>query len=762
MQDVLFIKDLAVVLTIAGVVGWICRRLQLSAVVGYLVAGIIIGPYTPLVLVSDLARVHTLAQLGLVFLIFSVGLGFSFGRMQRLGLPIVLATAIGAFLVLSGARLFAAAVGWSPTQGLFLAGTLMVSSSAIIAKVLEELGESHERFGQLALGVTVLEDVVAVVMLTLLTSIVELGGPQGGAGLVPTLWRMGAFIVLLLLSALLFVPKLVRSGTGSGELRTLLLVGIVLSAAWAATLAGYSMALSAFVLGVVVAGTRDRPEIERAFESFKQVFGAVFFVAIGMLVDVSLIPAAWPMILAVTLLALVARPLACAIGLMAVGNTDRESLRAGLVLTPIGEFSLIMAQIGVESGAMPSSFQAVAVGVCLCTSLAAPVLTRFSHPVSSAITARAPRFHREGLAFYHDWLSRLYGHQARIWKLIGPLLGRLALYLFAMSALLLLARPVHAALERRLGGGWAFPGGLRVWFLIALGVLLIAPLVALWRTSGRLADELASSATAASPRRDTLRPLVRAALRGVVVLLLLLWLLGLLPLTGFTGQQVLFVGLAIAVAALGLAPRLQRWHDRVEQELGLQLRSASSTAQAAGLSLAILEQPEEWQLEIDEVVLPTHGAHAGRPIKEIALRKRTGVSIVGIDRQGLVLTNPSADERLFPGDRLLLLGTSEQLATAERLLMDSAPAKVAPPSFAELTNETVRVPETSAHGGQTLAELDLIRRFGVQVVGIRRGPDRRILPSGEDVVLPGDQLLLLGTIDRIERCRTWFERDPPS
>src|SRR5688500_6954666 len=135
------------------------------------------------------------------------------------------------------------------------------------------------------------------------------------------------------------------------------------------------------------------------------------------------------MIVAVTALALVARPIACAIGLMAVGNTDREALRAGLVLTPIGEFSLIMAQVGVESGVTPASFQSVAVGVCLCTSLAAPLLTRRAQPIADALVARAPRFHREGLAFYHEELSRLYGHQARLWKLVGRNIGKLLLYL---------------------------------------------------------------------------------------------------------------------------------------------------------------------------------------------------------------------------------------------------------------------------------------------------------------------------------------------
>jgi CPA2 family monovalent cation:H+ antiporter-2 len=765
VEGISFIRDLAVVMMVAGVAGWICRSLGLSVVVGYLAAGVIIGPYTPpFQLVEDEVRVNMLAQFGLVFLIFSVGMGLSLGRLQRLGASVAIATAIAAILVLNAGQFFGAAIGWDSTKSLFLAGMLMVSSSAIIAKVLEELNATHERSSQLAIGITVLEDVVAVVMLTVLTSVIEFGGAGQGASIWATLGRLGAFIVFLLFLSVMIVPKLLKrlSDEGATELRTILLAGLLFSLAWLAWKAGYSVALSAFVLGAVVAGTRYRGEVERGFEALRQIFGAVFFVAIGMLVDVKTLPSTWPMILGVTALVLVARPIACAIGLMAVGNSDRESIRAGLSLTPIGEFSFVMAQMGVSAKVVPESFYAVAVGICLTTSLTAPAITRRSEGIANWLVDRKPRFLRDALGFYQSWLGRLQDRRSgsMMWRFVGPRLVQVAMHLLFLTALLIFWRPVYSRLETWLTADWPFRNGLPVVFWTAFGALLLGPLIALWRNAEAIVMILADGSTRNSPNKDTLRPLVETTLKATVIALLVLWLLSLLPLSGAPPGRVLLIAAVLGVVGLLFSSRLVRWHNRIERELSVQLKTASSPAQAAGMSLSLLDRPEEWNLDIDEITLPGQTEHAGRTLREINLRRSTGCSIVGIDRHGYTLNNPSADERLYPGDRLLLLGTPEQVAAAEGILTGGTASTPVGQSFGELTNESLRVPEDSPRAGQTLFELDLIRRFSVQICGIKRGKERHVLPAGSDRVLGGDTLLLLGTHDRIRECRAWFDPLP--
>jgi CPA2 family monovalent cation:H+ antiporter-2 len=765
VEGIGFIRDLAVVMMVAGIAGWICRRLGLSVVVGYLAAGIIIGPYTPrFQLVEDEGRVNMLAQFGLVFLIFSVGMGLSLGRLQRLGVSVAIATAVAAVLVLNAGQFFGAAIGWDATKSLFLAGMLMVSSSAIIAKVLEELNATHERSSQLAIGITVLEDVVAVVMLTVLTSVIEFGGAGHGASIWATLGRLGAFIVFLLFLSVMIVPKLLKrlSDEGATELRTILLAGLLFSLAWLAWKAGYSVALSAFVLGAVVAGTRYRAEVERGFEALRQIFGAVFFVAIGMLVDVKTLPSTWPMILGVTVLVLIARPIACAIGLMAVGNSDRESIRAGLCLTPIGEFSFVMAQMGVSAGVVPASFYGVAVGICLTTSLTAPAITRRSGAVADWLADRKPNFLRDALGFYQSWLARLQDRRngSMMWRFVGPRLIQVAMHLLFLTALLIFWSPVYARLEAWLTPDWPFQNGLPIVFWIVFGAVLLGPLIALWRNAEAIAMILADGSTRHSPRKETLRPLVETTLKTTVIGLLVLWLVSLLPLTGTPPGRVLLVAAALGIVGLLFSSRLVRWHNRIERELSVQLKTASSPAQAAGMTLALLDRPEEWNLDIDEVTLPSQTQHAGRTIREVNLRRSTGCSIVGIDRHGFTLNNPSADERLYPGDRILLLGSPEQLATAEGVLTGGTAANAIGQSFSELTNESIRIPEASPYVGKTLVQLDLMRRFSVQICGIKRGQERRVLPAGGDQILGGDLLLLLGTHDRIRECRRWLAQPP--
>lgn len=752
------------VLVIAGLAGWACRRLGLSAVVGYLLAGIIIGPHTPpFQLVASVERVQMLAEFGLVFLIFSIGLGLSLGRLQRLGLSVALATAIGALLVLNLCRLFGLTLGWSSTQGLFLAGMLMTSSSAIIAKVLEELKSGHERWGQLALGVTVMEDTVAVVMLTLLSSLVQFGATGDGTGqsIWPMLGKFSAFVVFLLFLSLLVVPRMLRSLTreGSLEVRTLLLVGLVLALAWLATKVGYSLALGAFVLGAIVAGTRYKQEVERSFEALRQTFGAVFFVAIGMLFDFQQLAQAWPLVLGVSVLALLGRPLACALGLIVAGNPNRDSVQASLALTPIGEFSFVIAQLGVTSGAVPESFYAVAVGVSLVTSLAGPLMMRHSDAITDGVMKREPRLVRQAISFYHDRLSQLHGHQSGsvLWRLTSRRLVQVALHLLFISALLLFWQPGYRELERLLGADWLFPKALPLLFWSAFGTLLFGPLLALWRNVEAITMILAEGATRGNPRRGTLQPLVLGALKLVAAGLLLGWLLALLPLGGTTPWVVLAVGLAVLGVGSLFWSRLLRWHNRVELELRSQLRNAAS---GANVSIPLLEQPDTWNLEMDEVILPPQSEHGGRRIKELALRQRVGSSIIGIDRQGFVLTNPSADEPLYPGDRLLLLGTTEQLTKAGQLLTAGVQSGEAGEAFGDLTNETVKVPADSREGGRTLQELDLIRRFGVQLCGIQRGRERLIMPGGRSTIEAGDRLLVVGTHDRIQEFRRWVESTP--
>lgn len=755
-----FIQDLAVVLLVAGLVGVVCQRLNLSVVVGFLFAGVVIGPYTPpFQLVADLDRVQMLADVGLVFLIFSIGLDLNLKRLQRLGFSVAFATFLSAILLLNLGRFVGLALGWSGTASLFLAAVIMVSSSAIISKILQELDQTHERSGQLALGVTVLEDTVAITMLTLLTSMLRVGDASLGQ-ILPTIGGLSAFVLALFLTALVLVPRLLRflDARASPEVRNLVVVGLVLLLSWLAVSVGYSLALGAFVLGAIIGSTRQRRDIDRALEGLRQIFGAVFFVAMGMLLDVQLLLRALPLIALLSVVAVTARVLSCTVGLLAVGNSLRNALRAGLTLTPIGEFSFIIAQLGVAEGVVEAAFYPAAVGLSLVTAIGGPILTRHSSSIAGRIEARAPTFLRQGLRAYHDaFIDRLARPRgsARSREALVHLVPA-GLQVALASALLLFLEPLYAYAAERLGRELLSPTGLKILGGVVFGFVLLAPMFAAWRhlcAFGSLV--IARDVDPAGQPTGPSSTLLTAVMRVVIAASLGAWFFALLPLGFAVTWSLLLVLGAVAGVGIVLWRPLSRLHTVFESGVREQLFDAQSPPNALGLARALREGPTDWDVHLEEVELPSATSHAGQSIGELAIRPRFGCSVVGIERHGFVIANPSRDEVLYPGDRLLLLGTASEIDEAEKFFL-AAGAEPKAEGFEGLTFEAHVIPKGGAIAAATLLELDLIRRFGVQVGGVRRGAEWSTSPKGGTQVRPGDELLLVGTPVAIREFLAWM------
>lgn len=752
VESLLLIQDLAVVLVFAGAAAWVCRRCGMSAVVGYLLAGVIIGPHTPpFALVSDQARVQMLAQLGLVFLIFSIGLNLSLSRLKRLGLPVILATLVGALIVLNGGRLFGLALGWQAQAGLFLAGMLMVSSSAIISKVLGELKLTHERSGQLALGITVLEDVVAVIMLTLLTSLATLGGTESPP-LAAVLGGLAAFVMLVAVMSLLVMPKLLSRVTrgASLEIRTLLVAGLLLLLAWLAAQAGYSLALGAFVFGAIIGSTRYKADIERSFEGMDQVFGAVFFVAVGMMVDFSLMADAWPLMLGLTAMAVVLRPLACAAGLLAVGNSARNSVQAGLALAPLGEFSFIIAQLGVAGGVLPAAAYPAAVGASLLTTLAAPWITRRAEGLGRRAALWEPAF----LVRWTDFLGNLgarfddNGRSGLLWKMTSRRIVQVGLLLLIVSGMLLFAHPLISTVSGTIAPGAGLKSVMPAVLWAGFGLLLLGPLIAIWRNISALAMIFAEAAAGSGTAQARMRGLFEILIQGFAMAVVAVWLAALLPADYPRGLVVMMCLLLVMVGVV-FWRRFVRIQSRIEIELASQFHEAIHKTATSSWSSVLPRRSADWRLDIEEIDIPPGSAHAGKTLSGLDLRNRFGCSVVGIDRHGFGIINPRADSVIYPEDKLLLFGKPAQLDEAARELGITGESPEAAGDFDELILDTVRVPAGCPLAGRTLIELDLIRRFGIQIGGIRHCRKRRFTPSGSDRFEEGDELLLLGTQSQI-------------
>lgn len=755
MDGTSLIQDLAVVLLTAGVAGSICRRIGLSVIVGYLIAGIIVGPYTPpFSLVLDVGRIQTLSQIGLVFLMFGIGLGLSLSKLGRIGIPTLLAAGVGAFLMLNLTQLLGRCVGWTVDQSLFLAAMFMVSSSAVIAKVLGELNLTHDRAGQLALSVTVLEDVVAVVMLTVLASRTG-GGPASVGGL---LTGMTAFVVLLVMAGLLMVPRLLRrlEARADPELQTIIVAGLLFLLALAAVKAGYSLALGAFLLGAIVAEIPQRIAVERAFAGMHDLFSSAFFVSIGMMIEVRLLIDVWPWVLALGCFVLVARPLAVGLALILCGTRPREAQRAGLLLTPLGEFSFIIAQLGVGTAVLPKTYYPLAVGVSIFTVLVMPLVNRHAEPILRAVDRIEPRWLGRTLDAYHRWILQMQNSPTTsiAWKLVRGRIVQVLIEVLFVTGVMAFSHQMLELLVRNIDAFGGEPRALGYVFWSAVTIIALLPLVAIWRNISAIAMILAESA------RRGLVPAsgVQNGIKAIAAVALGYWLFLIVPTDqlGWWGWVAIAAAAAIVVAVF--SRRLIYWHSQWQtsvREVLAEDPRGPGVAAAEKMRSQREQDLQDWNVRLADSVLPDGAVHGGRSLAELAIPARFGCAVLEVERNGIVITAIRPELRLYPGDKLLLMGRDEQLAAARDFLAQGQPARDQSEEFRGSVLENFRIPG-GPHAGRTLAELNVGRLTGARVVGIRRDAQEIIAPSGQERLAAGDGVLVAGTLHEIAAFRRWL------
>ena len=744
MDDaVLFLQDLAVMLLSASLAGFLCRKIGLSPVVGYLGAGLMIGtPEIVFPYVSDQGRVGIIAQLGVVFLMFSIGLQFGLRRIRELGFRVVLSTLAGALLIFSAVRLGGEFLSLTTAGGIALAAVFMNSSSAIISRVVEETGLGHERPGQLALAITLIEDILAVLMLTILGSYLLLGsGTEGSVNLPLTVLLIAGFAVLVFVVGTLLLPKLLPSvsSTTGGEAVTVLIAGTLFGSAYLAVSAGYSIALGAFLLGMVVAETGHKAAIERNFAGLRDLFLTIFFVSIGMMVDAHSLPGVAGWVVVGVLCAVFGRSLAVTCGLLLIGEHPRTAVRTALCVTPLGEFSFILAGVAVAGGIFSDDFQAMVVGVVLGTSLLTPILAGRGEKLTRFLAeGRWPLLDRVH-ALYGQLLRapRLPGRSALIWELCRSRIGQAALELLLLSTVVIFAGRLFTWLQPMLPQ-WFSPYQQEALFWGGLGLLCIFPLFLVWRNLSAVAMILAESLNRQRGHEARSVRFFSGLLRFLAATFLALWLWNILP-DELPRNALLGVTLLLAVPLLIWGWRgCVRWHTEIETTLREQLGGSKPKRH-----LFDNWRDEGWGLNVTEILLPEDSALAGCTMAQLNLRARTGCSVIQISRQNMLLPHVGASTQIFPGDELLLLGEEAAIPRARELLLGAADATASAGEDERVLKSYLMPPGTRAENC-CLRELHWARDFGVQVLALLRAGVRHTGHLGEMKLQAGDALLLLG------------------
>ncbi|QNK01590.1 cation:proton antiporter [Dyella telluris] len=456
MHDLHFIQDLATVMLIAGLTTVIFQRLRQPVVLGYIIAGVLVGPYTfPVVFIHDEQTIRTLSELGMILLLFALGLEFSLKKLREVGGAALVAAVCEIVLMLWLGYEIGRFFGWTSMDALFLGAMLSMSSTTIIMKALDDLDLKRERFAQLMFGILIIEDVIAIVLMALLTGIASTGGLEAGEAMA-AVGRLTLFMAVSLVVGLLLVPRVVDyiARVSRDDVLLVAVLGLCFGFCLLVSEMGYSVALGAFMIGAIVGESQSVVRIERIIGPVRDMFSAIFFVAIGMLIDPAMLKEYWLPIIVVTTVVVVGKVITCSFGTFVAGNDGRTSLRVGMGLAQIGEFSFVIASLGLTLKVTSGFLYPVAVAVSAITTFLTPYLIRASDPLASGLARRLPTGLTGLLSAYTDWMGNLsLGGQGAI---VAKMIRRLVWHVIINMMLVVAAFLIMSFLYRKGFFHWNF------------------------------------------------------------------------------------------------------------------------------------------------------------------------------------------------------------------------------------------------------------------------------------------------------------------
>ncbi|MCB9785715.1 MAG: cation:proton antiporter [Deltaproteobacteria bacterium] len=694
-----FLVVLAVVLGVAAVTTVVFQWLRQPVVLGYILAGLIVGPSVPVPLAADRQDVQALSELGVILVMFSLGLEFSLRKLFKLGPTAGLTALLETSLMLWLGFMVGRLLGWSTIDSVFTGAIVAISSTTIIAKAFEER-RVQGPVRELVVGVLIVEDLIAILFMATLTAIAT--GTHLSAGeMAATTGRLALFLVGLMAIGMLLVPRTFRAIARLGRPETTLVasVGFCFAISLLAYEFGYSVALGAFIAGSLIAESGEGRSIAHLVQPLRDMFAAIFFVSVGMLIDPAIIIEHWGTVLAIAALVVGGKVVGVTVGAFLTGNTVRTSVQAGMTLAQIGEFSFIIAGLGLALGATGDLIYPVAVAVSAITTLTTPWLIAASGPVAERIDRHLPRRVRTFTALYGSWVEQLRAQPrqqtraATIRRLVSRLLLDVALLAAILIGTSVGMDRMKSALERGLG----VDGGLAHLAIVAVGIALVVPLSAgILRIARQLGLILAETALpgvadgvvdlAAAPRRALV-----VTLQLAIVLLTGLPLLALTQpfLGGVYGPIALVVllvvlGFAFWRGAADLYGHVRAGAETILEVLLSQARSDDLPHPGAPLPAGPAPPPPP-SLEVLHSVLPGLGTPTpvrlderspavGRSLADLNLSGITGAAVLAIMRGDRGLLVPAPAEVLHAGDVLALAGTQDAVEAATRLLQTAPPA----------------------------------------------------------------------------------------
>lgn len=736
------ISDLALILVIAGLVTLIFKKLNQPIILGYILSGFLTSPFFPLTPnVADPANIKTWADIGIIFLLFAMGLDFSFKKLMRVGGTAV----ISAIIIVSGMMLVGYiagnAMGFSHISSLFLGGMLSMSSTAIVFKAFDEMGLRDQKFAGVVIGILVVEDLVGVVLMVLLSTL-AVSKQVEGLEMLESILKLASFLIFWSILGIYLLPTFLRKTKRLLNDETLLIIslGLCLAMVMIAVKAGFSSALGAFVMGSLLAETVQANTIERLVKPVKDLFGAIFFVSVGMMIDPSLLVSYWGPILILVALVIVGQVFFGSVGVLVAGQPLKIAIQSGFSLTQVGEFAFIIATLGTSLGVTESFLYPVIVAVSVITTFMTPYMMRLAEPAYNRLDQRLPASVKILLARYSAG-SNTVTHRSTWHNLIRSMMIPVVLYaIFCVFAILAFFSYVFPVLMDHLPD-WR---GRTLGFLI----LLIVLMPSFWAIVMKKNH---------SPEFKKLwndNKFNRGPLVSLIFIKIIICVCILMPVIIHIFDVAAGIGLGLSIVIIVAAifsKRLRKQSLSIERRF-LENFSGTDDDLSNAAKKELSERLPFHELHLVEQALPPYLSFLGQSLKEINFRQRYGLNIVSIIRGDTRLNIPNGDERLFPYDHIVVVGTDEELEhirAAFNSERQTYQAKSENTSNGFLSVEPYAIEPESPLNGQTISQSHIKERGNCLIIGIERDGKAIMNPSADTLLQTNDVLWLAGERKRI-------------
>lgn len=745
------IQDLALILIAGAITALIFKRIKQPVVLGYIIAGFLVGPHFKMLpTVADVENIDTLAEIGVIFLLFSLGLEFSFKKLMRVGGEASITAFVEIMFITVAGYYTGIWMGWSTMDSLFLGGMLASSSTTIIIRAFDELGVKTKQYARIVFGVLVVEDIVVILLMVLLSTIAVTQQFEG-AEIIFTILKLLFFLALWFVAGIFLLPTLLNKTRGLLDSETLLILalGLCLGMVVLATQVGFSAELGAFIMGSIIAETTSAEKVEHLIKPVKDLFGAVFFISVGMMIDPEAIVQYGIPVICVTLLTLFGKLFSTTIGALISGQPLRQSVQVGMSMAQIGEFAFIVATLGLSLGVISESLFPVAVGASAITTFTTPYLIKSSEAVSGFLERYLPARWVKNLDTYSVSTQDIQAESA--WKTVLKSYGSIVVMNGAiLAALLYIAvtaiRPVIQA---------RFDDEL-VQSIIGLVVSLALSAPFLWALMARRPLNLAYKELWLE-KKYSRGPLliieIGRILAGVVVITALVF--------AFFEREVAAI-LIIPVVLLVLlifAKRIQSFYERIEGRFLYNL-NARETAAASDNSInaRVRRKTEDiqtnmlrWDAHIVELEVNPRAKFVGKTLAELGWRERYGINIVYIKRGERLIHVPTRNETLLPFDEVGFIATDDQLHAFKPVFDVPEDGEENKVDIDEIALKKIIVDEHTKLNGVSIRNSNIRERTNGLVIGVQRGEQRILNPESSFIFQWGDIVWIVGERKKIRR-----------